>query len=157
MHGRARKPPEVFTTRTLRSWVHEYQKYEAVPGARGRPSAVSNSQLEWARTRVKELQQSKKGAVSSSQLREVLNTAFQHTQLEHHHTPDVGEMGRFAMHTTLARFRELPRSEMSERPRARFKNIKSETTLRSLRIFKPSRILNIPTCDFSLTNSRLWT
>ena len=37
-----------------------------------------------------------------------LNTAFQHTQLEHHHTPDVGEMGRFAMHTTVARFRELP-------------------------------------------------
>ena len=93
----------VYHSHTLRSWVREYQKHEAVPGARGRPSAVSNSRLEWARTRVKELQQSKKGAVSSSQLREVLNTAFQHTQLEHHHTPDVGEMGRFAMHTTVSR------------------------------------------------------
>ena len=142
LHGRARKPPEVFTTRTLRSWVHEYQKHEAVPGARGRPSAKKGQfhhpsfEKFWTQR-----SSTRNWSIIILQMLERWEGLLC-TRLSH----------GFASYLV-----SRTRSEMSERPRARFKNIKSETTLRSLRIFKPSRILNIPTCDFSLTNSRLWT
>ena len=141
LHGRARKPPEVFTTRTLRSWVHEYQKHEAVPGARGRPRAVSNSQLEWARTRVKELQQSKKGSFIIPASRSVEHSvpahaigASSYSRCWRDGKVCYAHDSRTVSRATWCHVQEAKCPNARALVSRKKKNIKSETALRSLRI-----------------------
>jgi hypothetical protein len=99
---RQKKPPEVFSALGC-----EHSNQNNLFLDRGRPNAVSPKQIGWVGEKVRKLQRGRKGAVSPSNLRKLLNKAYMRTQRDRHRASEGLELGRRAMRTALAQFRKL--------------------------------------------------